>query len=309
MDIRRPFTRADAIAAGISPRLLRGSRFRRLFRGVYISADVLPEPWHWHRIVAGLLIHPAGARASHLSAAVVYGIPVPDHSDVHISVVEDKDRRWQPGLKPHVSPPHVKTRDVDGIPVSEPIRMFVELASVLNLVDLVVAGDATVRVLKIKADELRAGLARTRDYWSPAARAAAAYVRDEVDSPMESRLRMLLVLAGLPEPRVNVKLRDDNGDVVARLDLGYPDVQLAVEYEGRQHIEDAGTWEDDIERREYLDGVEWRVIKVTARGVYVEPWRTIQRVADALRQRGVLFPPLSQDWRPFFPGHRKSRPA
>ena len=40
LDIRRPFTRADALAAGIIPKLLRGSRFRRLFPGVYISAEV-----------------------------------------------------------------------------------------------------------------------------------------------------------------------------------------------------------------------------------------------------------------------------
>jgi hypothetical protein len=307
MDTSRPFTRADAIAAGISPRLLRGSRFRRLFRRVYISADVPPDPRQL--IVAGLLVHPAGARASHLSAAVVYGIPVPDHSDVHISVIKDKDRRWQPGLKPHVSPPHVKTRTVDGVPVSEPIRMFVELASILNLVDLVVAGDAMVRVLKISSEQLRQGLSRTHDYWSPAARAAATHVRDGVDSPMESRLRMLLVLAGLPEPVVNFSLRDENGDVLARFDLSYPDMRLAVEYDGRHHVDVERTWEEDIERREFLDGIEWRVIKVTARGVYVEPWRTIQRVADALRQRGFLVPPVSQDWRPFFPGRRKSQPA
>jgi very-short-patch-repair endonuclease len=187
--------------------------------------------------------------------------------------------------------------------------MFVELASILGLVDLVVAGDAILRVFKLAADDFRTALDKTRDYWSPAARAAAAYVRDEVDSPMESRLRMLLVLAGLPEPKVNHKLRDENGDVVVRFDLSYPDVRVIVEYEGRQHVEVKATWEDDLERREYLDGIEWRVIKVTARGVYVEPWRTIQRVADALRQRGVLVPALTQDWRPFFPGRRQAKPA
>ena len=43
-DTSRPFTRADALAAGISATMLRGSRFRRLFRGVYISADVPVNP-------------------------------------------------------------------------------------------------------------------------------------------------------------------------------------------------------------------------------------------------------------------------
>ena len=39
LDTRRPFTRADALAAGISPKMLRGSRFRHIFRGVSVAAD------------------------------------------------------------------------------------------------------------------------------------------------------------------------------------------------------------------------------------------------------------------------------
>ncbi|MBY9075419.1 hypothetical protein K1X13_11365 [Nocardioides sp. WL0053] len=39
LDLRRPFTRADAVRAGISPRVLRTSRFRRIFRGVYVLRE------------------------------------------------------------------------------------------------------------------------------------------------------------------------------------------------------------------------------------------------------------------------------
>jgi hypothetical protein len=54
------------------------------------------------------------------------------------------------------------------------------------------------------------------------ARRVAGLVRKGVDSAMETRLRLLIVLAGLPEPEVNVIVRDENGDWELRFDLCYP---------------------------------------------------------------------------------------
>lgn len=300
LDTKRPFTRADAVAAGISPHLLRGSRFRRIFRGVYIASNVRPHDDE--RVLAALMIHPKGAWASHVTGAAWCGVAVPASSTTHISVVDPKDRRWQPGLKPHVAPPRTKTRTWRGVLVSTPIRMFIELASMLDLVDLVVAGDSMLRVLGLTAEQLVTGLAKTRDYWSPAARYAAQFVRDDVDSPMETRLRMLIVLAGLPEPQVNVKVREQDGNVILRFDLAYPSVRLAVEYDGRQHVEIIENWESDLDRGDLVDEAEWHILKVTAKGIYVDPGRTVERVRRALERCGLKLPQLSDEWRTHFPG-------
>ena len=75
LELRRPFTRADALAAGISPAMLRGSRFRRIFRGVYVDARVPAHPLL--AVEAALVLHPPGAFASHSSAAHAYGVPLP----------------------------------------------------------------------------------------------------------------------------------------------------------------------------------------------------------------------------------------
>src|SRR5512145_3386631 len=91
LDTRRPFTRGDAIAAGIDPRLLRGKRFRRIFKGVYISADVPFSPLH--SVEAAVALHPPGAFASHASAARLYDVPVPHYADEHVSVFAETDRR------------------------------------------------------------------------------------------------------------------------------------------------------------------------------------------------------------------------
>jgi len=92
---------------------------------------------------------------------------------------------------------------VRGVRVSAPAQMFVELAQLLPLVDLVVVGDALVRLRRVTAGGLRAFCAASP---SQAARRAATHVRAEVDSPMETRLRMLIVLAGLPEPHINYRV-------------------------------------------------------------------------------------------------------
>ena len=58
------------------------------------------------------------------------------------------------------------------------------------------------------------------------------------ESPPESRLRVHLVLAGLPRPVCQLELRDGSGLVIYRLDLGWPELLCAAEFDGAQHRED-----------------------------------------------------------------------
>ena len=301
LDLSRPFTRADAVRAGIDPKLLRGSRFRRLFRGVYVLRSTKVNPFV--RAQAALAVHPPGAFASHVSAARAYRLPVPHCPDEHVSVLRQEDRRRRPGVVSHVARPGALVRMVNGVPVSPPLQMFVELASMLSLVDLVVVGDAIVKMFGIAVDELMSWCAASGDRHAPAARAAASYVRGEVDSPMETRLRMLIVLAGLPEPEVNHKLRDERGRVLVRLDLSYPHLKLIVEYDGRQHLDDPAQVKRDRERREYFDDEEWRILVVTSEGIYRQPEATLLRVRRQLVARGCPGVPrqLAEAWRPYFP--------
>jgi hypothetical protein len=67
------------------------------------------------------------------------------------------------------------------------------------------------------------------------ARRAASLAREGVDSPQETRLRLLLVLAGLPEPHVNLIIRGRDGSWRRRYDLAYEQLRLIIEYDGRQH--------------------------------------------------------------------------
>lgn len=189
--------------------------------------------------------------------------------------------------------------------VSGPEQLFRELAEHLDLVELVVAGDALVRRHGTTPDRLVAAAARTRPRFRRTARRAAALVRDGVDSPMESRLRILIVLAGLPEPVINHTVHWEDGRTRFRFDLSWPDHKVIVEYDGRQHRDDLVQWDTDISRRDWMDAEGWAFVPVVARGIYARPDETLHRVRSTLERRGVPVPKhLATEWQAFFPVRR-----
>lgn len=298
LDARQPFTRAEALAAGFDPAGRRD--FVRIFHGVYVAASVRVTAQV--RVQSALKFFAPDAFASHASAARILGVPIPPVPEEHVTALRPRDRRRPAGVVPHVDPTAAVVVH-DGIRVSAPCQMFVELASLLNLVDLVVVGDHLVRRGLTTRGELVAWCVQSNGRGARAARRAAAYVRDRVDSPMETRLRMLIVLAGIPEPEVNLTLRAGDGTPLRRYDLCWPSVRVIVEYDGRHHIERQEQWEADLERREADDDDGWRTLVVTGRGIYREPEQTVNRVWRVLRTRHLKAVPdrPCDDWQPHFP--------
>lgn len=296
-----PFTRAIALQRGVTPRQLAGPRFQRVFRGVYIPAGAPVSDLVLAK--AALLLHPPGARISHHTAAQLYGLPVPQTADVHVSVPVAGNRRATAGVRSRLCPG--STIIHRGMPVSSPVQLFTELAGLLSLVDLVVLGDALLTRQHMADDRFRDLVASSNGRSRAAAARAATLVRGGVDSPMESRLRLLLVLAGLPGPVVNHTLRTEDGHPFMRFDVAYPAQRVIVEYDGRQHAHDATQWLHDITRREWLDEQDWRLVIVTAEGIYREPEATLRRVTETLRRRGLVVELRSEQWRRHFPPRRR----
>lgn len=300
-DPTQPFLRADGLDNGLTEKEMRGPGYRRLFRNVLVASTTPPTPLQ--RVRGALVLQCEGAWASHVSAARLKGAPVPIIADEHVSVVHQKLRRHHRGVRCHVGDPQGVVVE-KGVRVSGDLPMFIELSGQLTLVDLVVVGDWLVRRRGITPEQLVDACRASRHRDRRKALAAAGFVRRGVDSPMETRLRMLLVLAGLPEPVVNVAIRDERGDVIRKYDLSYPVVRVAVEFNGRLHVDVVQNWEDDLERRADMDEDEWRLIVVVGAGIYKDPLRTLQRVHRVLLARGMPGVPLRlrDDWRPHFPG-------
>ena len=300
-DPTRPFTTAQGLAAGLTVGQLRGRRFARLHKGVYVDAG--SPLTALARARAALLTHPDGAFVSHGTAARVLGLPVPEDAVDHVSVGTPNDRRRRTGVVCHITREGARVIDLHGVPVSSPLEVFTELSATLRLVDLVVVGDAIVGKGWATPDQLIAACLVSNDSANRRALRAARYVRTGVDSPMETRLRMLIVLAGLPEPTVNFVRRDHDGQVLRRYDLCYPDLRIIIEYDGRQHANDPRQWNTDIYRREELDDAGWRIVVVTAEGVYRKPEETLTRIRKVLADRRCPGLPrtISAAWRPHFP--------
>lgn len=300
LDLGEPFTCAQLAAAGYPRRMVRQKRFAEVMPGVHVLASAIGPTT---LIRAALLIHPADACASHGSAAILLGLPVPDPGFAHVTVFRPKDRRFRREIKSHVTTRRRRVVLAQGVRVTDPVATFIDCAGQLGLVDLVVLGDAIVRRGRIGPAQLVRACQVSTDYHRRRALAAALFVRAGVDSPMETRVRMLIVLAGLPEPVVDHRTFWEDGTLRRRFDLYYPGIRLVIEYDGRQHAFDTRQWQGDLDRREELDDEGYRILVVTAEGVFRSPARTLERIRRLLVERGMDgVPAIDETWREHFPG-------
>ena len=297
-----PFTRAEARVAGISVKALVGGRYQRIFFDLYVATAVIITPLV--RAKAALKVCPAGSQVSHFTAAELWGAVVPHQPLTHLSSPQPGVRSERRGVHSHRLSAHSHVVSFRGIRVSSPEQTFIDLACVLPLVDLVVLGDSLVKAKRTTVSRLVEVVQAWRGWGSRPALRAVGYVRKGVDSPMETRLRMLMVLAGLPEPVVNHIQYDAMGGWARRFDLSYPDLLLVIEYDGRQHADNDKQWDHDIDRREGLDVEGWRLVVIRSKGIYAEPHRTLQRITDAMRDQGSRDVPrrFRGEWRAHFPG-------
>lgn len=298
IDLSRPFLTRHFERAGRPRWELQNKEYRQLVTGVWVLEKHVDLDCMYR---AALLLHPPWAFVSRLSAAALLGLPVPEHPFVHITVRRESERRYRPQIKAHVTRRRRRIIVVRGMRVSDPCETFIDCAGSLSFVDLVILGDALCRKFKIRASALRDACANTDAYYAGLARSAAHFVRDGVDSPMETRLRLLIVLSGLPEPEVNIIQRWEDGSWRRRFDLCYQRIKLIVEYDGRQHAADSTQWRADLTRREEFDDEGYRVVVVTAEGLFDNPHDTLRRIRRQLVLRGWGdVPPISDDWQAHF---------
>jgi hypothetical protein len=172
----------------------------------------------------------------------------------------DLERRGHRGLE---------LREVEvlrGLRVTRPVPTWADLATVkgLSVEDLVIAGDA----FATRDPDLLEGLARAGEGSGGRGRrkirAAAELIRSGSGSPMETRARLAFGRAGLPEPELNAPVHAEDGHFVARVDFLWREARVIVEYEGDQHRTDRRQWQNDIHRVRLLEGLGWKVIRITA---------------------------------------------
>lgn len=290
---QRPFTLAEARAAGMTRQETRHASLRRPYRGVLVP-DHLPDDLRT-RCAAAMLALPPGSAFGAATAASLLSLPLPvavdparHHSPVLDVVLAPGARSRLPSTRAttgRVAAPAVGPGRVVLVP---PAVAWAGLGGVLGLDDLVVLGDAVAR---------RVGRARLRGVLDAPGRLVGrslleqAYdlVRDRVDSPQETRLRLVVVRSGVPEPDVNRDAFDDRGGWLAVPDLAWHAQRVALEYLGDVHRTAKGRWRRDVRRREVLEENGWVVHFATADDLRA-PAELLTRVARSLRSRGLSWP-------------------
>jgi hypothetical protein len=175
---------------------------------------------------------------------------------------------------------------VRGIPVTTPARTAFDLGRRGELSAALMRLDALANATRLTADDVAPVVAAHRGARGiKALRTAVALMDGGAESPQETRTRLLLLEAGLRRPVTQIPVIDDYGRTFARIDMGWPDLNVGVEYDGAQHWTDPRQRSHDIDRYAALAARRW-IVRVSAEMLRCRPWVIVERVVDALRAAG-----------------------
>lgn len=299
------FTTQDATRRAVSRGRLRSGEWDAPFYGVRAEPAAMEhalvehahEREHLHRAKALAARQDERTFNTHVSAAIVWGIPLPvplvADAAIDLGIFAPARLPRIVGVTGHEVQPHlasVVTDPLTGLRVTSPASTWAMLASVLrHPYDVVAAADAIVRTWRVDAPlasfaQLEAAAGAGRRVGVARLRAALPLVRNRSASRTETWMRLTLVDAGLPEPALNHDVVEA-GCKLACVDGAYPALKIAIEYEGEHHLTDPQQWAADIRRYEQLEAAGWIVIRVTKRELFHAPGEFVARVRRAISRR------------------------
>lgn len=302
---------ADLAARGINRRetakLVDRGRLHRLRSGVYIerdgdaaTVDGVPSYESARRDfversrAAARSIEP-GTVLSHGSALALHGLPL-----YGVPLDRPSATRHRPGGGSRRSsaltcwniPLDGSTAVVDGVPVTSPARTIIDVARTVGLESGVCAGDEAIRRGLVTRSDLQgeADAARGRS-GAARARALPALTSGLAESVLESLIRLILVLGGVPEPDLQVWLGVRGGERF-RVDLYWREWRLIGEADGfakygtgQEQIR--GSWNAERRRQRQLEDAGYVVIRWTWEDLR-HPRRIIDQVERAMRRQERL---------------------
>jgi very-short-patch-repair endonuclease len=255
------------------------TRYRPVFRDVYVGRDV--------QLTAAAKARAAwlstGAILAGQSAAAVLGTKWLD-GGAPAEIVR-ADRHGQRGLVVHsfgLTDDEVHT--VGGMRVTTAARTAFDIGRGLPGAKALPILDALLNATGVKTADVDAladahpgarGIRRLR--------AALELTDGGAESPQETRVRLLLIDAGLPKPETQIEFRA----LHIRVDMGWREWKVAVEYDGIQHWENRYQRSWDIERIALLEAAGWIVIRVSAEMLSRRPSAIVERVIAKLAERGA----------------------
>lgn len=279
-----PFRGTEALAAGIvTPHQLR-TKFESVHRNVYVPRGQPLTPvtraiaaWLWSgrtAIVAGL-----SAAALHRTAWIDAWLPAELNRrsrDKARGIVLHSDLLWDD-----------ETLVRDGITMTTPARTAFDLGRRKGLTTAVIRLDALAHASGLKMVDVELLAERHRGARGLAQlRRVLPMVDGGAESPYETKTRLAIVASGLPQPQTQIEVRSDWGTVLARIDMGWEEWQVGVEFDGAQHWTDPAQRTRDIDRLAELEARGWIIIRVSADLLRRRPAVLIARIRRALHLAG-----------------------
>jgi very-short-patch-repair endonuclease len=198
--------------------------------------------------------------------------------DVH--VICERQLRAPPGFVARQgSPgPAVFVRDVR---VTEPIKTLLDVARTAPLPIAVPMIDAVLHESPWLMPELAELANRLSGHRNIARAQRAIHLASwAAESVLESLLRLLIILAGLPPPQLQIPIRHPRGTYFA--DMGYRDKRLIIEADGRDHHSEWQKVAEDMVRHNFMVAAGWRVLRFTWAQIMFQPEMVIAAIRAAL---------------------------
>jgi Protein of unknown function (DUF559) len=287
-----PFIGTEALADGCATRRTLRSQHQAVYRNAYVPRD--HELTAVTRGVAAWLWSGRRATAAGLSAAALHGtrwiepaLPAElyrRNGKPVDGIVIHRDELWED-----------EVCTLRGIAATTPARTAFDLGRRKGLISAVTHVDALANATKLKAVDVEEllqrhprvrGLVQLRD--------VLRLMDGGAESPPETRTRLLLVRSGLPKPETQIVVLDGFSYPFARLDMGYRELKVGIEFDGAQHWTDPAQRTADIDRYAELAALGWVIIRVSSDLLRYRPEVVVARVCVALRQAGAEWPVIAR---------------
>lgn len=258
-----PFVGSKALASGALTRHELRTRFRAIHRDIYIARDARPTAllraracWlrsRGHGVLAGY-----SASAFHGARGIDASLPA--------YIIDTNNRRPVRGIVTWADAiDDDEICSIGDIRLTTPARTAVDLACKFPEDAAVAAIDALARATRMKVFDIELAAERHSGRKGiKQARATIALVDPGAESPQETWLRLLVIRAGYPPPQTQYPIYNEYGVLIGEVDCAWPELQIALEYEGRHHT-DPEQFRKDIQRVDAIAEMGWIVIRVTRR--------------------------------------------
>lgn len=286
----QPFVGSEALAAGRLNRHGLRTHYRAAHPDVYVPGQLqlrldqrITAAWLWsgrRGVVAG-----AAAAALHGARWVDDDVPVElvyANPRAPAGVITRRETLFDDEMQTFDDEMQTLTGRDNGMLVTIPARTAFDIGRHERLRPAVTRLDALARATRLDVQAVAAlALRHPRMRGLRQLERALSLVDPGAESPRETYLRLLLTDAGLPPDQTQIPV--PTADVTYYLDMGWSEVMVAAEYDGKHHQVDSLQWRKDIIRLETLARMGWIVIRVVAGDRAPE---VVWRVCQALQARG-----------------------